>query len=332
MVPRTSLRSALAAAFLPLFLGVPYMTAATPGKLLVDGKLKVKGGGLEGARMIMVDGTGAPTVLEQGLAHFVITLDLNSTYLLSFERPGCVSKEVLFDTSLPFTAITDEQRSFLFEVTLQAPPDGQQFEYAGPVAFVHYVAGLHDFGYDTDYRIKAPVELVEQLARVRHDGVKAARHSAAIVAPVRVDSAVAPTIRAEELRHGDAEMPLVHPTGGTPETQTTIRARTATVPADPANVSHSAASPRATAVVRGGTSMPPDPVRFGTTACPLAASNTGRQEEVEVEHLRVTRIVRVCGAGKVTEYRRVETRYGQVYYFRDAQPVPATVFFSAVGR
>jgi ketosteroid isomerase-like protein len=53
---------------------------------------------------------------------------------------------------------------------------------------------------------------------------------------------------------------------------------------------------------------------------------------VLVEQLRITHIVRLRNGEKVTEYRRVETKYGQVYHFRDGQAVPATVYAAAIGH
>ncbi len=44
---------------------------------------------------------------------------------------------------------------------------------------------------------------------------------------------------------------------------------------------------------------------------------TYREEELQVEKLRVTKIVRLYEAGHLTEYRRVENSYGPVYYFCD---------------
>jgi ketosteroid isomerase-like protein len=62
------------------------------------------------------------------------------------------------------------------------------------------------------------------------------------------------------------------------------------------------------------------------------APGAGREEEVLVEQLRITHIVRLRNGEKVTEYRRVETKYGQVYHFRDGQVVPATVYAAAIGH
>lgn len=311
--------------------------AATTGHLLVDGILKVKGGSLAGARMIMVDERGTSVVMESGLDHFAITMDLNSRYVMEFQRPGCVTKQVLFDTSVPSGDAIFQEYSFPFEVTLQAPPAGQRFEYAGPVALVHYVTGKADFGYDIDYRTKAPAELMARLEDARK-GTKVARtptHRATVVT--------------SDPRHAEAEMPLVHVTG-TPEAAPVRRERPAAMSsAAPAEVKRTdlpAAKPvdAATAHVPTRTAgMAPAPAKAPVRMerapevapvveelAPSMAAGVNREEEVLVDGLRITHIVRLRTGGKVTEYRRVETKYGQVYHFRDGQNVPATVYATAV--
>jgi hypothetical protein len=306
---------------------------------MVDGMLKVKGASLAGARMVMVDDRGTAVVMENGLDHFAITMDLNSRYVMEFQRPGCVTKQVLFDTSVPSGEAVFQDYSFPFEVTLQAPPAGQHFEYAGPVALVHYVNGQADFGYDMDYRTKAPAELMARLDAARHG-------TPAPVAPVY--SAVVVTT---DERHAEAEMPLVHVTGSpevAPVPREHLTAEVPLAPVDVETVPMPAAKPVVAAPVRVPTRIdvqraapakapvrierPSDPAASAQLVPASMAPGAGREEEVLVEHLRITHIVRLRSGGKVTEYRRVETKYGQVYHFRDGQAVPATVYAAAIGH
>jgi hypothetical protein len=306
--------------------------AATPDSLAcpgvnahlnVDGKVKVKGASMDGARMLMVNASGHVLVMERGLEHFTVPMDYNASYLLSFERPGCVTKQVLFDTSLPFSESLEEQRSFLFEVTLMAPPEGQQFTYAGPVAQVHYVASIHDFGYDTDYRVKTPPVLLEHMARAQA-GERPARDRAVVVEPMK-EPVNTPATSTEPERHAEREMPLVHRTGAGPA----VRAAPAPAVVPAIEVKR---------MVKPA--PPPPPVQAKAPAAevvapaPVATADKvqGRKDEVLVEPLRVTHIARIRQGDRITEYRRVETRYGQVYYFRDGGPVPANTYYTAVGR
>lgn len=319
-------KHATRAAFMVALLAAIVPSASQAGQnahLVVDGKLKVKGASLEGARMVMVDGSGNRLVMEQGLEHFTVPMDYNANYLMAFERPGCVSKQVLFDTSLPFSASLEEERTFLFEVTLTAPPEGQQFVYAGPVAQVHYVASIHDFGYDTDYRVKTPPALLEHMARAQA-GERPARDRVVVVEPMK-EPAHAPATSAEPERHAEREMPLVHRTGAGPA-----------VRAEPAPAAVPAIEVKR--MVRPAPTPPPVQAKAPAPAvvapAPVVAADQVRvrQDEVVVEHLRVTHIARIRQGDRITEYRRVETRYGQVYYFRDGGAVPASTYFTAVGR
>ncbi|MBL8001080.1 MAG: hypothetical protein JNL05_03880 [Flavobacteriales bacterium] len=316
------LRGSIGIALLTL---IPATTASARqnAHLVVDGKLKVKGASLEGARMVMVDGSGNVLVMEQGLEHFTVPMDYNANYLMAFERAGCVSKQVLFDTSLPFSASLEEERTFLFEVTLMAPPEGQQFVYAGPVAQVHYVASIHDFGYDTDYRVKTPPLLLEHMARAQA-GERPARDRVVVVEPIK-EAAHAPATSAEPERHAEREMPLVHRTGAGPA----VRAEPARAAVPAIEVKRVVRPAPTPAPVRA---KAPQPEVVAPVPAATADQVQQRQDEVVVEHLRVTHIARIRQGDRITEYRRVETRYGQVYYFRDGGPVPASTYFTAVGR
>src|SRR5436189_56048 len=52
---------------------------------------------------------------------------------------------------------------FPFQVTLEPRPDGQRFEYAGPVGYIRYYPERKDFGYDTDYSRKADPILAKRM-------------------------------------------------------------------------------------------------------------------------------------------------------------------------
>jgi hypothetical protein len=54
----------------------------------------------------------------------VLQLDLQQSYLLSIERPGCISKQLVFNTTVPSCCIRAEGYSFPFQVNLEAPPHG----------------------------------------------------------------------------------------------------------------------------------------------------------------------------------------------------------------
>lgn len=287
------------------------------GHLTADGMLKVKGMPVAGSRLVMVEHDGAVVVLDHGLEHFSLTLKLNSEYLMEFTHEGCVTKQVLFDTRVPTGDFIFRDYQFPFEVTLQAPPKGQEFTYAGPVGRVYFNTATNDFSYDTDYRAQASKALVNAMAQANH-------------APAPV--AKAPSLPAPEVpdgaRHTEREAPLVHLTGGSladvplereaPPLMLVVRApavRTAPLASRTPRVS---IRPRSAVNTPDMVRQPRAPATAPTMGLPLAADDQ-REEELIIEKLRVIKVVRLTEAGHVTEYRRVENSYGPVYYFCDGQ-------------
>ena len=135
--------------------------------LHLDGILLVSGMSREGARVIVVSEDGASEVLTEGLARFTLDLDLQTEYLISFERPGCISKELRFSTKVPVGYPVGEGFYFPFQVTLAPPAAGLHYTYAGPVGYIHFDKDINAFGYDTDYRIANDEVLSKRLELVR---------------------------------------------------------------------------------------------------------------------------------------------------------------------
>ncbi len=300
-----------------LLLLLPGMGFGAAGHLVLDGILKVKGMSMAGARMVMVDHQGSSIVMDRGLEHFTLTLDLNSEYLMEFTHPGCVTKQVFVDTRVPSGDAIFRDHFFPFQVTLQAPaPDGP-FAYDGPVANVHFVAGINDFGYDTDYRGRPMPRLKEAM--------DTERDRLAGRVPVVVQPSVAP-VMALSVDRADVVAPL-------DPRRTPLR--TATLP-EPAlrkgrvpriAVAVDRPSPARLEVVR-----PAAPVNAPVVREAPVLLDDLREDAVVVEPLRVIRIVRIRAHGSVTEYRRVTHRYGQVTHFRNGQACSALEFEQAVGE
>jgi hypothetical protein len=56
---------------------------------------------MAGAKVILVSDAGEEQVITHGLDRMVLQLDLQQSYLLSIERPGCISKQLVFNTTVP---------------------------------------------------------------------------------------------------------------------------------------------------------------------------------------------------------------------------------------
>ncbi|MFT3885274.1 MAG: hypothetical protein QM724_07545 [Flavobacteriales bacterium] len=284
-------------------------------QLHLDGVVIVKKMPLAGTRVIVVDRDGPSTIISESVGHFTLPLSLDRTYLLSFEREGCVTKQLLFDTRVPGRYMGDAPFSFPFQVTLEPPPTSAPFNYAGPVGFVRFQENIHDFGYDVDYRITRDQALAERLDRIRQEGSgpasvvpgpKAARLPAPVAdpdAPRGAFEELAPTLSdVPPLVHNTGTDPVVVPKAADPvmvvEPVAPVEVERDPVPEAP-RASASSPAPSATAMV--------EPVIDGVE----------RQEQLIVEPLRVTTIIRLTQKGHTTEYRRVAHAYGAVFFFRN---------------
>jgi hypothetical protein len=64
--------------------------------LNIDGIVRVKEVGLQGARMIMLPREGREQVVTADLDHFQMTLELQTAYLFSFEAHGMRDQGAVF--------------------------------------------------------------------------------------------------------------------------------------------------------------------------------------------------------------------------------------------
>lgn len=335
-----SLRSWLGAAILLTALPVAGHSNAV---LNVDGIVRVKELPFQGTRLVMMEHDGPTEIVDRGLDHFYRSLPLGSNFLLAFERAGCVTKQLYFDTHVPAEAMALAPFSFPFKVTLE-PPEGRVFEYAGPVGYVRYYPERKDFGYDTDYTTIAHPVLVDRMLNFKN----AEQLPGATLAPDhRPHAIIGATVHVDEGQELDdlsnevvtAQLPGNRPLPMGQVAQTTSGPELA--PAIITSAAQDASTdelPRASPMEEVHASImqvdehhkPPTVVmtRSLTAATstatthadptPISSStDTERIEELIVEKLRVTKIIRFMAGGQATEYRKVQHLYGAVYYFKN---------------
>ncbi|MBL8001079.1 MAG: hypothetical protein JNL05_03875 [Flavobacteriales bacterium] len=343
----------------------PAAASASGGRLELDGILRVKGGDISGARMLMVDHLGHCVVLTSGLDHFTLSLELNSEYLLEFTKAGHVTKQIFVNTRVPTGDYVFRQFGFPFQVTLVPTPRDANYEYSGPVAQVHFVAEIDDFGYDKDYRVKPMPTLMAVMERERArvnaggtsaSGTAAASGMAAPAAPAATQAAIAEPapapvpvvlladpapitpvvpISAPEVK-APVEAPAVAAGNTAPETrepdpmeEKRAAALPTTSPAPMATTAPPMAPPTAERMVRDH--QVTQRVHVPQALPTPKVMDADREEAVVVEPLRVIRIVRLRHGDAVEEYRRVSHRYGQVVHFHNGSPCTPREFEQAVG-
>lgn len=163
------------------FLAVSVLCASIAfgqGRFTVNGRMKVDGGSLEGARAVVYKNGVKERTITTGLSKFSLTLDLDASYVVSFEREGYVAKKISFDTHVPADAVSNGFTPFDFAVALFKQYDDINIVvFNQPVGMIRYDSAAGDFDYDTDYTksIQSQLqEVVEQVERKQKEEAQAA--------------------------------------------------------------------------------------------------------------------------------------------------------------
>jgi hypothetical protein len=137
------------------------------GKFTVNGRLKIEGSDLSGARAVIYKNGEKDRTVTTNLNKFTLELDLNENYVISFEKPGFVAKKLSFNTRVPADAVTKGFTPFEFAVSLFKQYDDINIVvFNQPVGVIRYESGLGDFDYDTDYTKSIQSQLQQVLAEV----------------------------------------------------------------------------------------------------------------------------------------------------------------------
>ncbi len=124
---------------------------ANEGTLLLDGRILVEGGSSNDASVTVLEGSQEVRKISQGLDAFQLKLALGHQYTLVFNKPGHVTKELLFDTRTPMDIRKGSVFTFRFQVSLAASPDGGDYRYDGPLAIIRFDGNESEFDYDRQH-------------------------------------------------------------------------------------------------------------------------------------------------------------------------------------
>lgn len=143
------------------------INALAQGRFTVNGRMKVEGGSMEGARAVVYKDGAKERTITTSLAKFTLDLALNANYVISFERDGFVSKKLSFNTHVPADAVANGFTPFDFAVSLFKQYDDVNIVvFNQPVGVIRYEPGMGDFDYDTDYTKSIQSQLQEVMAQV----------------------------------------------------------------------------------------------------------------------------------------------------------------------
>ncbi len=313
-------------------------------ELRVDGKLKIKGGDLNGARAIIVADDAGTVSLGDGLAHFTYALRLQTRYLFTFEQEGYTTKQVLFDTHVPVVDLAMAPFEFPFQVMLERPPSGTPVEYAGPVGFVRFMPERQDFGYDTDYRLKDGQPLFDRVREFRiaemnlRQPVATVNSSTHLPTPVEalppsspLPAHEAPPVALNTLAPVSALLatviaPVAEPVRA-PSPQPLAPRLPAPLPV-PKAASTAVQKVRSAHVLAKPLASPrPLVIQAVTAATPERSapvvSEDMREEELIIGQTRVTTVIHIQRYGEQLEFRRVAHRFGPVFFFKNGRSCTA---------
>jgi flagellar biosynthesis GTPase FlhF len=143
------------------------MASMAQGRFTVNGRMKVDGSDMSGTRVVVYKNGVKERTLTSGLAKFSLDLDLQASYILSFEKDGFVAKKLSFNTKVPGDAAGDAFTPFDFAVSIFKQYDDVNIVvFNQPVGVIRYEAGMGDFDYDTDYTKSIQSQLQQTLAAV----------------------------------------------------------------------------------------------------------------------------------------------------------------------
>ncbi|MFT3885706.1 MAG: hypothetical protein QM724_09820 [Flavobacteriales bacterium] len=126
--------------------------ASAQGKFTINGRVKVDGGSLDGTRVVVYKDGEKQRTVNNNLSKFTLDLELNSAYILSFEKEGFVTKKLSFDTHAPAEAAANGFTAFDFAVSLfKQYDDVNTVVFNQPVGIIRYDKNMDDFDFDTDY-------------------------------------------------------------------------------------------------------------------------------------------------------------------------------------
>jgi len=128
------------------------VNAATPPQsLLVPVLFTIENGNYDFS-YVVVKKNGVALFTKTGEKNMKLKLEYGNEYLLSFGKEGYISKQILFNTSLPEGIDTTALEPYKIGVRIFKQYEGVNIViYNQPVGFIHFIPEDEGFGYDTDY-------------------------------------------------------------------------------------------------------------------------------------------------------------------------------------
>lgn len=137
-------------------------------KFRIEGMVKIEKGNLEGTSVtIEKDGENIGSRNMSSSSKIELQLDYNSTYVLTFKKPGYVTKKLLFETKAPADRLAEGFELFKFNLVLFKQYEGvNTVVFNQPVGKIYFNGDTDEFGYDTDYTKAIQAQINEVMKEV----------------------------------------------------------------------------------------------------------------------------------------------------------------------
>lgn len=155
----------LYAIIMPFFLVCFSTMSFAQQKLKAPVKLKIEDGDFDGVTVVIKNSTTGESNSLPGTSKFDLDLKLNCEYVISFNKPGYITKKIALNTNSPGDRAGQGFYPFNFEVNLFKQYDGVNIViFNQPVGKISYNRLIDDFDYDTDYtkQIQSALKAAEE--------------------------------------------------------------------------------------------------------------------------------------------------------------------------
>ncbi|MDQ3051262.1 MAG: cell envelope integrity protein TolA [Bacteroidota bacterium] len=126
--------------------------ATSQDRLKTPVKIKVEDGNFDEVSVVMKNNTTGETNTLPGISKLDMELKINCDYVISFSKPGYITKRIALNTTAPADRITQGFYPFNYEVILFKQYEGVNIViFNQPVGKISYNRLIDDFDYDTDY-------------------------------------------------------------------------------------------------------------------------------------------------------------------------------------
>jgi len=139
------------AIIVPFFL-IFTLQAVAQQKLKTPIKMKIEDGDFDAVSVVVKNNTTGETNTVPGAAKFDLELKINNEYVISFMKPGYITKRIALNINAPADRVSQGFYPFNFEVNLFKQYDGVNIVvFNQPVGKISFNRLIDDFDYDTDY-------------------------------------------------------------------------------------------------------------------------------------------------------------------------------------